>query len=130
MTSGAWRAIMDCSVTYMYMYMYTLWKFGCSYITLKIEQKYRIKHVYNGKDVFLWLQTRFGKSLVMKYYLLFSICQSIPVRPWIIHRLPLHAPTPSVRVSLYVTVTLTGSTDYHSISLPPLSEYLHTSEKL
>ena len=32
--------------------------------TLKAEQLDMIKCIYNGKDVFLWLPTGFGKSTV------------------------------------------------------------------
>lgn len=36
---------------------------GCSSISLKDEQKACIKSVYEGKDVFVWLPTGFGKSI-------------------------------------------------------------------
>jgi superfamily II DNA helicase RecQ len=36
---------------------------GCPSVTLKAEQRACIKSVYDGKDVFLWLPTGFGKSL-------------------------------------------------------------------
>ena len=36
---------------------------GCPTITLKTEQRDCINHLYEGKDVFLWLPTGFGKSL-------------------------------------------------------------------
>ena len=36
---------------------------GCPSVTLKAEQRACIKSVYEGKDVFLWLPTGFGKSL-------------------------------------------------------------------
>ena len=36
---------------------------GCPSITLKAEQRACIKSVCDGKDVFLWLPTGFGKSL-------------------------------------------------------------------
>ena len=36
---------------------------GCPSVTLKKEQRACIKSVYEGKDVFLWLPTGFGKSL-------------------------------------------------------------------
>ena len=36
---------------------------GCPHLTLKPEQRQPIRHVYEGKDVFVWLPTGFGKSL-------------------------------------------------------------------
>ena len=36
---------------------------GCLSVMLKAEQRACIKSVYDGKDVFLWLPTGFGKSL-------------------------------------------------------------------
>ena len=42
---------------------YALERVGCPAIALKTEQRDCIKHLYEGKDVFLWLPTGFGKSL-------------------------------------------------------------------
>ena len=42
---------------------YTLERVGCPAIALKMEQRDCINHLYEGKDVFLWLPTGFGKSL-------------------------------------------------------------------
>ena len=42
---------------------YALEKIACSSIVLKAEQAPCIKYIYEGKDVFLWLPTGFGKSL-------------------------------------------------------------------
>ena len=42
---------------------YALEKITCSTVVLKSEQATCIKCVYEGKDVFLWLPTGFGKSL-------------------------------------------------------------------
>ena len=42
---------------------YALEKIACSSIVLKAEQATCIKYIYEGKDVFLWLPTGFGKSL-------------------------------------------------------------------
>ena len=36
---------------------------GCPTLTLNPEQRYFVRHVYEGKDVFVWLPTGFGKSL-------------------------------------------------------------------
>ena len=36
---------------------------GCPNLTLKPEQKESVRYVYEGKDVFVWLPTGFGKSL-------------------------------------------------------------------
>ena len=38
-------------------------RIGCPSVTLKKEQRVCLKSVYEGKDVFLWLPTGFGKSL-------------------------------------------------------------------
>jgi len=45
------------------LYTYALERFGCPAIALKTEQRDCIKYLYEGKDVFLWLPTGFGKSL-------------------------------------------------------------------
>ena len=42
---------------------YALERVSCSAIALKTEQRDCISHLYEGKDVFLWLPTGFGKSL-------------------------------------------------------------------
>ena len=42
---------------------YALERVGCPAIALKMEQRDCINHLYEGKDVFLWLPTGFGKSL-------------------------------------------------------------------
>ena len=42
---------------------YGLSAIACSYLSLKDEQLSSVKAVYEGKDVFVWLQTGFGKSL-------------------------------------------------------------------
>ena len=36
---------------------------GRSTVTLKPEQAETVWHIYNGKDVFVWLPTGFGKSV-------------------------------------------------------------------
>ena len=43
--------------------MYALQRVGCSSMSLKPEQKACIKYVFDGKDVFVWLPTGFGKSV-------------------------------------------------------------------
>ena len=43
--------------------MYALERIGCLAIALKTEPRDCIKYLYEGKDVFLWLPTGFGKSL-------------------------------------------------------------------
>ena len=35
-------------------------------MTLKPEQKACVKSIYEGKDIFLWLPTGFGKSICYK----------------------------------------------------------------
>ena len=45
---------------------YALKKICCSALTLKPEQTACIKYICEGKDVFLWLPTGFGKSLRYK----------------------------------------------------------------
>ena len=42
---------------------YTLSRLGKSELKLKPEQRASIKHVYEGKDMFVWLPTGFGKSI-------------------------------------------------------------------
>ena len=42
---------------------YTLQKVGRPRITLKSEQNECIEHMYEGKDVIVWLPTGFGESL-------------------------------------------------------------------
>ena len=42
---------------------YALKKIACSSVVLKTEQETCINCIYEGKDVFLWLPTGFGKSL-------------------------------------------------------------------
>ena len=42
---------------------FALEKVGRSSVVLKAEQATCVKHIYEGKDVFLWLPTGFGKSL-------------------------------------------------------------------
>ena len=42
---------------------YALRAVGKERIVLKTEQLEAIRHIYDGKDVFLWLPTGFGKSI-------------------------------------------------------------------
>ena len=42
---------------------YSLSRLGKSELKLKPEQRASINHVYEGKDVFVWLPTGFGKSI-------------------------------------------------------------------
>ena len=42
---------------------YALSKVGKEGLVLKKEQLQTIRNLYNGKDVFLWLPTGFGKSI-------------------------------------------------------------------
>ena len=42
---------------------YALQCLGCPDLCLKPEQLTSIKHIYEGKDVFTWLPTGFGKSI-------------------------------------------------------------------
>ena len=43
--------------------LYGLLRIGKPEITLKAQQLETIRHMYEGKDVFLWLPTGFGKSM-------------------------------------------------------------------
>ena len=43
--------------------VYAVARVGCSSLSLKPEQKECIKYIFDGKDVFVWLPTGFGKSL-------------------------------------------------------------------
>ena len=43
--------------------LYALEHLGCAFLTLKDEQTACVKAIYEGKDVFLWLPTGFGKSM-------------------------------------------------------------------
>ena len=43
--------------------VYALARVGCSSISLKPEQKECIQCIFDGKDVFVWLPTGFGKSI-------------------------------------------------------------------
>ena len=45
---------------------YALSKVGKPEMVLKNEQLTAIQHVYNGKDVFVWLPTGYGKSICYK----------------------------------------------------------------
>ena len=49
--------------------LYALERLGCAFMTLKDEQIACIKAICEGKDVFLFLPTGFGKS--MRYEVLF-----------------------------------------------------------
>lgn len=42
---------------------FSLEKLGISHVSLKEEQRLAVKAIYDGKDVFVWLPTGFGKSL-------------------------------------------------------------------
>ena len=42
---------------------------GKSSLTLKLQQLKAVRHVYNGKDIFLWLPTGCGKSVCYKLLL-------------------------------------------------------------
>jgi len=50
--------------------LYALERLGCASVTLKDEQTACVKAIYEGKDVFLWLPTGFGKSVC--YEILFD----------------------------------------------------------
>ena len=75
------------------------------------------------------------RGLYMYYHsipiLRICLCQSNSDRTWTVHVLLLLPHTARVRVSTYVRVTLTVRglyTYYHSIPIPPLSEYPRMSE--
>ena len=55
--------VCDNGALYNHIITYALERVGCPAIALKTEQRDCIKHLYEGKDVFLWLPTGFGKSL-------------------------------------------------------------------
>ena len=46
---------------------FTLCCIGKGDFTLKVEQPDAIKCIYDGKDVFLWLPTGFGKSMTLPF---------------------------------------------------------------
>ncbi len=46
---------------------YGLRRLGRPDMVLKPEQKASIRHVYDGKDVFMWLPTGFGKSMLRSF---------------------------------------------------------------
>ena len=50
--------------------LYTLQKVGKAGIVLKPEQLQAVRHVYKGRDVFLWLLTGFVKPWAMKFSLI------------------------------------------------------------
>ena len=43
---------------------YTLQSIGKGDLTLKKQQVESVRYVYDGKDVFVWLPTGFGKSVI------------------------------------------------------------------
>ena len=43
--------------------LYAIERLGCASVTFKDEQTACVKAIYEGKDVFLWLYTGFGKSM-------------------------------------------------------------------
>ena len=43
--------------------LYALERLGCASVTLKDQQTACVKAIYEGKDVFLWLPTGFGRSM-------------------------------------------------------------------
>ena len=45
------------------MVLYALERLGCASVTSKDKQTACVKAIYEGKDVFLWLPTGFGKSM-------------------------------------------------------------------
>ena len=56
---------------------YALQRLGCEAMMLKPQQRESVKSVYEGKDVFLWLPTGFGKSLcyaVLPSSLMWILC--------------------------------------------------------
>lgn len=51
------------SVSFEEAVSYALEKLQCSSFTLRSEQSDAIKHLYEGRDIFLWFPTGFGKSI-------------------------------------------------------------------
>jgi len=45
--------------------LYALERLGYASVTLKDEQTACVKAIYEGKDIFLWLPTGFGKSMIV-----------------------------------------------------------------
>ena len=58
---------------------YALQKVGKAEIVLQSQKLQAVRHVYEGRDVFLWLPTGFGKSIIM--HLLRSLAQAPPTKP-------------------------------------------------
>ena len=60
---------------------FALSRIGKGDFTLKAEQLDAIKCIYDGKDVFLWLPTEFGKSICSRLCRLFSTTSTVTVEP-------------------------------------------------
>ena len=54
---------MTASATFEEHLQQALCRLSCPSLQLKPEQKSSIQYVYDGKDIFVWLPTRFGKSM-------------------------------------------------------------------
>lgn len=55
--------------SFMLALIYALGRLGTPGLPLKVEQKQAIHAVYDGNDVFVWLPTRFGKSICSSLYI-------------------------------------------------------------
>ena len=54
---------MSASVDFDQAKSYALEKLQCPVLKLKPQQAEAIRHIYEGRDVFIWLPTGFGKSI-------------------------------------------------------------------
>ena len=54
--------------------LYALQCIGCSYLTPKPEQLASVSHVYEGRDVFVWLPTGY---CAIKFYHSFSTISTV-----------------------------------------------------
>ena len=56
-------AMMACGPSFSESLVYALSSLKMSHLTLKPEQRSSMEAIYDGRDVFVWLPTGYGKSL-------------------------------------------------------------------